>query len=1287
MHMRRPRVLYFIVQYPNFSETYMHEEIRSLRDQYDIKIITYARASEQLRLRPFPYELIEYTESCLVYGPIEHVDRTFSSPAQQEFLKKVGAVIQEFQPDILHAHYFGIGLLLNKLAELYNIPFTIRTHSMDLLSEPNQKLEALCSAANSFWCLGIIAFPPFRSRLLECGLSADKLVTCWPVINFKRFYKPDRRQPTNRVICAGPAIEKKAHNDFVDLAAMMRSSPLQFDLYAKGHYLPTTIEHNERAGNVVNITYADPDDMPDVFPQYDWLVYPADTAMNKVGLPAAIVEAQASGLGVCWQELPGRREGQLEFLAGGGFLFRSLDELPEILSAPYPETMRLRGLEAAKRCDIDDHKQLLIDLWDQAPSRRIEIVRDESALVSIIIPYYEQPDCLARSVQSALDQTYRNVEIVLVDDCSPKNPAAAVLSSAQLEKVRLIRHDTNRGVSAARNTAIRASSGEFIVPLDSDDLLEPAFVSECLMMANAGSYDCVYTHYRWFGELNQVMMPEVNLTNLLCRKESFPTLLFKRKVFDAIGGYREDMSAGSDTQFLLEVTAGDWQLGRVNKPLWHYRTHTDGLSKLHLYERMGTLVQINKALYEQHWEAIIPKLEASYIHILVEYHKVLAEYHKVLKVHADLKQHHSLIFSEYQKVLEAYERVIKDVPLSAQHRVQLSEDLLRTRTALNGIFSVIGTMSRPRSSRATARLRKIRAALRKTMRLAKKITSPACEGGESSSAFNSVVSSGIFDEHYYRQQCLDRGLQVADPISHFLHEGWKLGLNPNPFFDTNYYQSQLRELGECHERNPLLHYLQKGASMGLPASPWFDTAWYVDTYADVREAGTNPLVHFIHFGISEGRHTIGKHAALSALAPGVAAGTDTTLGSFSQSLGTSDTDLRFLTTNGTEPSSPYHLIVGIHEASRTGAPMLGMALARSLKHRGLNPLLVLYGPGELKEDMLEMADVLDLSGHFDKPAVLNRCLEHLSTEHLLPILRSGSANSRPLAILNSAELSPLHPVFKARGFEVVSLIHEYLSRYPFHYRERIWNDSDRLIFPAECVMNDSIVENANRAPTHTLLQGLIDPDFGRMSKQTARQILQSEIAAGPSDFIVLSCGTAEPRKGIDLFVQVARHVVSAAGNVHFVWIGGEPGTGTNSLQWAMIDVTQAGLSGRVHFLGHKKEIEPYFVGADLFLLPSRQDPAPCVVHMAQSCAVPVIAFAGAGGTEEILTHGGGRLAPYLDVQAMADLILDYHRNPDRMLTDGENGRKAVLEHYRFEDYVDRLLGLIGVESRRTTKTL
>jgi len=358
----RPRVLCFIVSYPTFSETYMHEEIRGLRDRFDIEIITYRR-TEIPRKSAFPYRLIEYNDTCLQYGDWIAVDPHFRTEGQRRFIEAVDEVIREFRPDFMHAHYLGFALLLKHLGERHAIPWTVRTHSMDVLSEPEGKLQRLCAAANTEHCRRVLAFPGHRQRLTGAGLESGKLTDVWPVLNFQRFHRPEPREPTGRVLCAGPAIRKKAHEKFIELAATMADSSLRFDLYAAGPTLEACARRNTELQNPARITYADPDDMPDVYPWYDWLVYPSDTGINKVGLPLAAAEAMAAGLGVCLQELPGRREEQLDFLGGAGYLFSDIEEVPAILSAGYPDEKRRAGFESARRFDLQSHKHLLTDAW------------------------------------------------------------------------------------------------------------------------------------------------------------------------------------------------------------------------------------------------------------------------------------------------------------------------------------------------------------------------------------------------------------------------------------------------------------------------------------------------------------------------------------------------------------------------------------------------------------------------------------------------------------------------------------------------------------------------------------------------------------------------------------------------------------------------------------------------------------------------------------------------------------------------------------------------------------
>jgi glycosyltransferase involved in cell wall biosynthesis len=92
-------------------------------------------------------------------------------------------------------------------------------------------------------------------------------------------------------------------------------------------------------------------------------------------------------------------------------------------------------------------------------------------LISVIIPTYNRPQFTARAVRSVLAQTWRDLEVIVVDDCSREPITRAALGDDS--RVRILRHEANRGVGAARNTGIQAARGEVVALLDSDDYWLP----------------------------------------------------------------------------------------------------------------------------------------------------------------------------------------------------------------------------------------------------------------------------------------------------------------------------------------------------------------------------------------------------------------------------------------------------------------------------------------------------------------------------------------------------------------------------------------------------------------------------------------------------------------------------------------------------------------------------------------------------------------------------------------------------------------------------------------------
>lgn len=196
-------------------------------------------------------------------------------------------------------------------------------------------------------------------------------------------------------------------------------------------------------------------------------------------------------------------------------------------------------------------------------------------LVSVIIPTYNRADELPDTLDSVLAQTHDRLEVLVVDDASDDD-TAAVVTSYDDPRVEYIRHDRNRGGSAARNTGIDAATGEYIALLDSDDEWLPQKLERQLAILERRSSD-------WVAAYCDVTAPENGETNRLVwtigtflggeqprhleggkaligevltdrlHTSAGSTLLVERDVATEIDGFDESFDRFQDTEFLIRV--------------------------------------------------------------------------------------------------------------------------------------------------------------------------------------------------------------------------------------------------------------------------------------------------------------------------------------------------------------------------------------------------------------------------------------------------------------------------------------------------------------------------------------------------------------------------------------------------------------------------------------------------------------------------------------------------------------------------------------------------------------
>ncbi|RDZ42289.1 glycosyltransferase family 2 protein [Haloferax sp. Atlit-10N] len=209
--------------------------------------------------------------------------------------------------------------------------------------------------------------------------------------------------------------------------------------------------------------------------------------------------------------------------------------------------------------------------------------------VSVIIPTYNRADDIPRAIDSALDQTLSDVEVIVVDDASTDD-TASVVTAYDDPRVNYLVHETNQGGSAARNTGIEVATGDYVALLDSDDewaqtklerqvetlerrsdewvaaycgtvILDDADANPLVERVKSvlGTHDS-----REGAEGGEELIKEILMENLHTSAGS--TLVVESEVVERIGGFDESFDRYQDTEFLIRVLK-EGKLAYVDEPL------------------------------------------------------------------------------------------------------------------------------------------------------------------------------------------------------------------------------------------------------------------------------------------------------------------------------------------------------------------------------------------------------------------------------------------------------------------------------------------------------------------------------------------------------------------------------------------------------------------------------------------------------------------------------------------------------------------------------------------------
>ena len=202
-----------------------------------------------------------------------------------------------------------------------------------------------------------------------------------------------------------------------------------------------------------------------------------------------------------------------------------------------------------------------------------------SPLTTVMMPAYNADATVRESVESALAQTEERLEVCVVDDCS-RVPVREVLGDIRDPRLRIIRHERNRGTPAARNTAIAAARSRFVSQLDADDMWEPNYLATILACFEDPTVGLAYSNTHIIGHPtghdDYIGDPTPHPIDTFPKfAEGCPapalTVTMRTGAVRGVGGYATWLWSTSDYQIYAKLIALGWRFAYVHEQLARYR--------------------------------------------------------------------------------------------------------------------------------------------------------------------------------------------------------------------------------------------------------------------------------------------------------------------------------------------------------------------------------------------------------------------------------------------------------------------------------------------------------------------------------------------------------------------------------------------------------------------------------------------------------------------------------------------------------------------------------------------
>lgn len=202
-----------------------------------------------------------------------------------------------------------------------------------------------------------------------------------------------------------------------------------------------------------------------------------------------------------------------------------------------------------------------------------------TVLVSVVVPCFNSGATISRTIESIRSQTHSNIEIIIVNDDSTDSDTKRILLGLEKQDCRVLNHDLNRGLPAARNSGFAISKGDFVLFLDSDDWIESQTIEKMLDAIPFGHKKFfIYCDLTFEGERQGNSIREFRPFSQLVINRLPYCILVPKLFIDSNELYCEAFRSGlEDWDLNLSLIEANFLPVRVNEPLFHYNVNRRGM--------------------------------------------------------------------------------------------------------------------------------------------------------------------------------------------------------------------------------------------------------------------------------------------------------------------------------------------------------------------------------------------------------------------------------------------------------------------------------------------------------------------------------------------------------------------------------------------------------------------------------------------------------------------------------------------------------------------------------------